>query len=479
MNKILLIALMLLASNSEAATYTFTNCDDTGSGSFRKAIGNANLNAGKDIVTFGTPFVCNAQQAIILESEIDIDDDITINLATLPTGMTQFSVVHSMDATVGWDDNTEAMFNMVEGADISILGPGPDPLLGGSFDLIFRGGRIPIAFQPLHYRGRFITSDGGDILLDGLHALDFITCGPNNSAGNTDCTSGEPGGIIKMDGGVLEIKSSRIEGGVATEGGAVYAVNNLSVEITDSGIMWSYAEGDGGGVYQDEGLALIKRTQFLENFANASTTSVGGTQYYHNDPDVDSIMDNSQFLIRVDPCYPFGNCVSCKAQLYVDGTGEWTILQSLFHNDAPALYPNTDCTLAEGVATDSGIGLVIKNSIFGRAPSCDIGGTVAATDTWENDVNEPCGGTDDGTGAKDFHSSHCWRKIEDDHVFRAGWAPGERIGTGPLPLLCDFTATCSDYENEATKITGAHKDMALKIRGALTEPGSIEERCEE
>ena len=55
MYKFLAIGLTMIAQSAIAATFTVTNINDSGGGSLRKAIDDANANPGADSINFSIP----------------------------------------------------------------------------------------------------------------------------------------------------------------------------------------------------------------------------------------------------------------------------------------------------------------------------------------------------------------------------------------------------------------------------------------
>jgi len=68
------LVLSLVVTSSEAATYTVTNSNDSGTGSFRQAVLNANANAGPDVIVFSSSFM-----AITLLSYINVNDAVYLS----------------------------------------------------------------------------------------------------------------------------------------------------------------------------------------------------------------------------------------------------------------------------------------------------------------------------------------------------------------------------------------------------------------
>ncbi len=114
------LALALVVGGSiEAATFTVVNTADSGAGSLRQAILDANASAGADVVDFAIPSgLCSAAGVceITLESTISIDEAVTIDGTTQP----RYGTAPANTCATA----TEASFLRVE-----ILGPGGTRML--------------------------------------------------------------------------------------------------------------------------------------------------------------------------------------------------------------------------------------------------------------------------------------------------------------------------------------------------------------
>ena len=116
----ILMALALMAGGFvEAATFTVVNTADSGAGSLRQAILDANASAGADVVDFAIPSgLCSAAGVcmITIESTISIDEAVTIDGTTQP----RYGTAPGNTCATA----TEASFLRVE-----ILGPGGTRML--------------------------------------------------------------------------------------------------------------------------------------------------------------------------------------------------------------------------------------------------------------------------------------------------------------------------------------------------------------
>jgi len=179
------------------ATFTVTNLFDSGTGSLRQAIFNANAQAGADKIFFNAGL--NNGTINLTSGELLIADDLTINglgadLLTVDAG------------------GLSRVFNIDDGVSDSFI----DVLIDG---LTITGGKAPsIPFQ----------DDGGGIFsLENLAVTNSIISGNNAAVG---------GGIfIVGDGNSLKVSNSIISGNSAVSGGAIYGVGQLFYMVDDSG----------------------------------------------------------------------------------------------------------------------------------------------------------------------------------------------------------------------------------------------------
>ncbi len=206
---LLAMALFCFAIIGEAATFTVTNINDSGAGSLRQAVTDANNAAGADIINFDqVVFNRDGRDFLTLQTEIAINSDLTIN------GPTRLTL---------WlnGSNTTRLINITSG-NVTI-----------NHLTFWRG----VAGS---------TNTGGGLRIDtsGTVNLSNVTF--------TACTAGD-GGAIYVASGNLSITNSTFLGNAASgtggRGGALLINGSNSVVIvTSSTFTGNNAVTAGGGV---------------------------------------------------------------------------------------------------------------------------------------------------------------------------------------------------------------------------------------
>jgi hypothetical protein len=241
--------------------FIVTNTADSGEGSLRQAIANANAIAGTDTITFAEVFTDATPDTITLSgTELSISGNTTItgtgaNLLTLS------------------GNNTSRLFNVASGTTVSLSGltvasgssssSGGGILNAGSLTILNSvirnnttsgsssdGGAIynlntgVLTLQNSTVRNNTATDDGGGIRNDGILSLLNSTIS-NNTAIGSSVTSGG-GGLINVQGGNAIITNSTISGNTARNGGAIR--NDGTLSLFNSTITNNTATLDVGGL---------------------------------------------------------------------------------------------------------------------------------------------------------------------------------------------------------------------------------------
>lgn len=193
------------ATPAEAATFTVTNVGDSGAGSLRQAISDANGAAGADTIDFQAGLMGTI---VLTTGQLAITDSVTIQ----GPGAASISVSGNSASRVFY------LYNSASLLDVTISG------------ITIDSGAASIG--------------AGIVDFDENLTLDDVTI-RNNSA-SVD------GGGLWANGLTLDvtIRNSRITGNTATDdGGGIYVNNVATMTIEDSTIANNMAGGRGGGAY--------------------------------------------------------------------------------------------------------------------------------------------------------------------------------------------------------------------------------------
>lgn len=252
------------ASPASAASFEVTNLDDSGVGSLRQAIIDANGAAGADVITFQAGLT---------------------GTITLTTG--QLSISDSVDIqgpgqtviTISGNDASRVFYLYANAAtiDVSISGltvtHGAASIGAGVVNFDERLTLDHVTITDNHASG-----DGGGLWADGFNQV--LTVQETTISGNT---SGDDGGGVYIEdtGGLTLFDRAAITGNTATgAGGGIYLYDpDDDVTFVNTTISGNTAGTKGGGVYlysADSGSMLFDRTTISGN-----TAPIGGGAYLY------------------------------------------------------------------------------------------------------------------------------------------------------------------------------------------------------
>ena len=245
-------ALVLAPQAGAATTFTVTNTADSGAGSLRQAIDDANSNAGADLIVFDA----SAAGTITLTTgDIDIEGDVSI------TGL------GATNSIISGNNITRIFYMYDEGArTISISGLTLTDGSSGSAG----GGAIYSRGIDLTLSGVVITGNDSDRRGGGVYFGDLERRNPSltiidseisdNTAGN------DGGGLFLYSVGDVSITNTVVSGNTSDDSGGgayFYQVGNVSI---DSSIFdQNTAVDDGGGV----------RATYSDSFTMTNSTVSG------------------------------------------------------------------------------------------------------------------------------------------------------------------------------------------------------------
>ena len=222
------------------ATFTVTSTSDTGAGSLRQAILDANGNGQANSINFDAGL---AGQTITLTSgELSLTSDITIDGDTSGDG-------HA-DITLSGNDNSRIF--RITGVDVEL---------------------------------RSLTLTDGRESAGGAGAAAFIDASAtvlvyNSTISNNDSSSG--GGGFYVRDSVLEVVNSTISNNVASDvgsnGGGIFNTGNGALNITNSTVANNSAQNFGGGIFNQGTLIITSSTIVGNDSLNGGGLHADGTE---------------------------------------------------------------------------------------------------------------------------------------------------------------------------------------------------------
>jgi len=297
------------------STFWVSNTADSGEGSLRWAIEQANGTSQADAITFDASL---ADQPIVLGgTELSISDDLTI------TGL------GADDLTIS-GNNLSRVFSIAEGANVVISGVA---ITGGKAEgggAIYNQGTLKVADSIFTGNSSMEGSDGGAIYNEAT-----LTVETSQFTGNSATKSAYGGAIcnwVTEDGIAPSLTVTNCDftsnsNGPSGWGGAIANVNNRgnkneggTVVITGSTFSKNWASSSGGAVYQwsypyyGKGTIIITASEFTENnsgwggalyvsdvlaeigsstFSDNTASSFGGAIFTYTRRDVVEIKDST------------------------------------------------------------------------------------------------------------------------------------------------------------------------------------------
>lgn len=276
------------AHSSAAPPFTFTvmNLDDSGPGSLRDAIDQANMSPGADFIDFADEL---SGTITLTTGELFINDDLTI------TGPGVFSIIVSGNHASRVFNITDGVTAMISGLTIS------DGNAGGT-----NGGGIfnqdTLTLTNIVLSGNTAFSGGG-IRNGGFMTITNVTMSGNSAT--------QGGGLY--NGGDLTITNSTISGNSATQGGGL--ANLSTLRMINSTVSGNSATTQGGGLINLANTSNISFTTLANNSA-----SQGGGLYN----DVGNLVKIKNSIVANNPtggdCAGPGSLTAIGANFTTNGT---------------------------------------------------------------------------------------------------------------------------------------------------------------
>lgn len=239
------------SSHMAATIFSVINTNDSGAGSLRQAILDANANAGNDTITFDSSL--SGQTITLTSGQLAISDAIAI------TGLGADSLTisgNSASRIFYVSDNTSTRINVTIGGLTLTNG-----MLSGDND-----GAAIWSLENLTISDSILVSntsadDGGAIRNDGTLLISNSTLANNTSVGMS-ATSG--GGAI-LNTGTATIQNSTISSNQARNGGGIR--NDGTLTVINSTISGNSAITSGGGITNTIGNSTITSSTITNNTA--------------------------------------------------------------------------------------------------------------------------------------------------------------------------------------------------------------------
>jgi len=224
------------------STLTVTNANDSGAGSLRQAIEDANAAAGADVIEFDASL--NGETIVLTSGSMQITDDLTI---TGP-GSDQLTIDGNDLYRIFENDATTAVSGLLLTQGYALASGGA---IYNSATLTLEDVSLTDSYSD--NQGGAIYSTGGALTIDGA------TIQGNRSDGH--------GGGVAGDGSTLTINDIPISNNFANEfGGGIFTFGGTLL-LSNSTISTNECGDDGGGIGNEEGVLTIIGSSVSDNIA--------------------------------------------------------------------------------------------------------------------------------------------------------------------------------------------------------------------
>lgn len=297
--------------------FTVTNTNDSGSGSLRQAILNANALPGLNTITFeGSVFSDTTPDTIILTSEqLHITDDLTIE----GLGADQLTISGNNASRVFLvddGDNSNAINVEIQGVTISDGNPSNSAQFRNQGGGIFNKENLTITNSTIRnntalFNAAGIWHDQNQLTIENSTIKDNtagnfgggIVAGANLLVTNStisDNTAGNDGGGIyftEPSGGVtvLTINNSTITANTTSGDGGGIFISSGNLSVNNSTITANTTSGNGGGIFNSGGLLFNDLS--INNSIIAGNTDSSPAE---NNPDVSGDFDSTSYNLIGD-----------------------------------------------------------------------------------------------------------------------------------------------------------------------------------
>ena len=244
-------AVVVVVPPAAAATFEVTNTNDSGSGSLRQAVSDANLAPGADTISFAVTGTIRLTTGGLI---------VCCSLTIEGPGPTLLTVSGNRTSGILF---TSASTNLsVSGL---TLADGSTNSGGGA--ILNNGGTVAVSDTVFLRNSAFA---GGAI---ENHSGGALTITNSTFSGN----SAFPGGAIANNRSTLRVTNSTFVGNAAVVGGAVYNFNVGTIRVTNSTFSGNTASAEGPALHSAHGLAItVENSLFAGNGCVGPITDGGG-----------------------------------------------------------------------------------------------------------------------------------------------------------------------------------------------------------
>jgi len=363
---------MFLAPHAGAtgSTFTVTNTNDSGAGSLRQALIDANANAGADTVVFDAA----VSGTITLASQLAVTDSVIIQgpgSANLSVSRATEQIFYLYQAGVSKDVSISGL--TLTGGAIAIHSWSTNLVLD---DVVASGSTVETAIilasngssldQSLTIRNSVITganetNDGAGIRVEsgfGQHAVSI-----ENTQITNNTSTGNSGGLRVEAASSVVVSNSLIKGNSSSRsgGGAYFGSGVGDAQIISTTVDGNYSGGWGGGLYLNNATVEILSSTISNNTA---LYGGGGVEF-----------DDSQTVASISNTTITGNTAKGGGGVRMEGMASLTINQS---------------TITENTSTDQsydGGGIQLYSPDIRGLMTLTLSGTIVSGNTSVNPAN--------------------------------------------------------------------------------------------
>jgi hypothetical protein len=369
---------LALSPAAFAATYTVGNTNDSGAGSLRDAIAQANTNPGADTINFASNVsgtITLTTGSLVINDAVDIQGPgasvLTIDgnaQVTRPSNPTNYGFYGSDVVINGGSGGGQ-------GRPTAILAATPVTISGITFTggSATDGGGINAYNTLLNVNncvvtGNYASQSGGGIYIGGYYST--LTVNNSTISNNTAYSTG--GGVATTDA-AINIQQSSITGNTAGRGGGIHAHNDNAnaLTVTSSTVSgntstgnnsYSYSNTGGGGVYTRHMSTSISNSTIANNTSNVGYGG-GFGNYIDNSATYSTTLSNSTVS---------GNSAPYAGGVSENSSGALTLGNAVVAGNT-ATYSDNDVGTANGGTIAAAFSLI---GDIGAATITDNGGNL-------------------------------------------------------------------------------------------------------